>query len=364
MSRKSRRLRRRRTMVGHYTKPGAAPGVPTIDPDAHPSALTVYGYGLDGFEEHELEDPAGIGDFLGKWPVTWVHVEGLGDTRMIYALGERFGLHQLSLEDVIHTGQRPKLEVHSEYLSLTVRLVKAGHPIFTEQLSIFFGKNFVLTFQETPGSDFEPVIRRIKEGAGRIRDAGPDYLAYSLLDAVADHYFPVVDTLEARLEALEDKIFNGSGHDSSVAIHDVKSQLRILRRSVFPMRESLETLLSTDLSMIEEASRVYLRDCHDHVMRIGDIVFSLEDYCSDLMNLHLSMMSHRMNEAMRVLTVFASIFIPITFIAGVYGMNFNPGISIWNMPELNWRWGYPFALALMASTALGLLVYFRRKRWF
>ncbi|OIO97394.1 MAG: magnesium and cobalt transport protein CorA [Armatimonadetes bacterium CG2_30_66_41] len=351
--------RRRRANI----QPGAVPGLVVADPQSPPPVVTVLAYGPDGYEEKRLEQPAEVRDFLGKWPATWVCVDGLGDAEVILELGRLFGLHPLALEDVVNSGHRPKLEEYVDHVFLIAPMAPYGDQTATEQLNLFLGSNFVLTFQEYPGDCLGPVRERIRKGAGRVRHEGPDHLAYALLDALIDGYFPVLEDYGERLELLEDEIILHPDDEMVSHIQDTKRELLGLRRALFPLREAINALMRDDTQFVSDSTRVYLRDCYDHAIQVLDLIENDRELASGLMDIYLSSLSNRMNEVMKVLTLIATIFIPLTFIAGVYGMNFNPSTSPLNMPELNWKWGYPFCLALMAGTAGALLVAFRKIGW-
>jgi magnesium transporter len=326
--------------------------------------MTVLAYGPQEFVEQGVSDPQQIRDFLGKWPVVWINVEGIGDAGTVTKLGELFGLHRLALEDVLHTHQRPKVEQYGDHLFIVTRMARLGEQLETEQLSLFLGENFVLTFQEgIPGDCLEAIRERIRKKGGRIRDAGLDYLAYAMLDAVVDAYFPILEQYGERLEAVEDEIGEKSTSDTIARIHAIKRNLLTLRRAVWPQRETFSTLLREETPRISAETRLYFRDCYDHVTQIIDLVETYRELGADLTDIYLSTVSNRTNEIMRVLTVIATIFIPLTFISSIYGMNFNTATSPWNMPELNWYWGYPLALLLMLGVAVGQLLFFRRHGW-
>jgi magnesium transporter len=237
----------------------------------------------------------------------------------------------------------------------------SGH-LESEQVSLFLGPDFVVTFQERPGDCLEPVRERIRKKVARIRDAGPGYLTYSILDAVIDHFFPLLEAYGERLETLEDRIILRPDRSVVAEIHDMKRELLYVRRAIWPQREALNTLVRDDIPHISAETRLYLRDCYDHCVRLIDLVETYREVCSDLMDLYLSSISNRMNEIMKVLTIISTLFIPLTFVVGVYGMNFDTA-SPWNMPELKWYFGYPLCLALMAAITVGQIFFFRRKGW-
>ncbi|MGH7962721.1 MAG: magnesium/cobalt transporter CorA, partial [Candidatus Binatia bacterium] len=354
----------RKARMRRRTPPGTPPGTLIVDPEAPQPVIHVVAYGPQDVTEQDLADPRQVRDFLGKWPVTWVNVEGLGNAETISQLGEIFGLHRLALEDVINVHQRAKVEPYGEHYFVVTRMAKLNESLETEQLSLFVGKDFVVTFQEGyPGDCLEPVRERVRHKRGRIRDAGFDYLAYALLDAVVDCYFPVLEEYGERLETLEDAIIAQSDRDTIAHVHAIKRDLLTLRRILWPQREALNALLRDETPLLTPETRLYLRDCYDHTVQLIDLVEAYRELASDLTDIYLSSVSNRTSEIMRVLTVITTIFIPLTFIAGIYGMNFNSEASPWNMPELNWYWGYPFSLALMGVVVVAQLFFFWRKGW-
>jgi len=289
--------------------------------------------------------------------VTWVNVDGLGDVATIQKLGEIFGLHRLTLEDVLNVHQRAKAELYDRYYFIVVRMVEIAERIGTEQLSLFVGKNYVLTFQERPGDCFNPIRERIRKGGGQLRTAGPDYLAYALIDASIDNYFPVLETFGETLETLEDRVVTRPDPLLVSQIHEAKRDLLTLRRAVWPLREAVSALIRENTPLIAPETRIYLRDCYDHVIQVIDLLENYREIASSLMEVYLSSVSNRLNEIMKVLTIFTTLFIPLTFISSIYGMNFH------HMPELDKFWGYPLALLAMVFSALVPYVYFRRKGW-
>ena len=320
--------------------------------------MQVMAYGPAEFVEQDIPSADAIAPFLGQWPVVWLNVDGLGDAEAIRRFGEIFGIHPLALEDVINVHQRPKVEPYEKYLFIVMHMLLTGEKLDTEQLSLFLGSNFVLTFQEQPGGDcFAPIRERIRKNHGRIRAAGPDYLVYSLLDAVVDNYFPILERAGERLETVEQEVVTQPRNETLARIQAIKRDLLLLRRAVWPMREALNSLLRDDTPFIARETRTYLRDCYDHSVRIIDILETDRETSFGLLETYLSSVSNRMNEIIKVLTIITTIFMPLTFIAGIYGMNFA------HMPELNWPWAYPLVMGLMAAIAAAMLVYFRRKGW-
>lgn len=363
MSKKTQR-RKKRKIWTPQTPPGAPPGTLIADPDAPPPLLRVLAYGPDAMTEQALENPRQVQDFLNKWPVTWVNVEGLGNVEIISQLGEIFGLHRLALEDVMHVHERAKVEQYGDLHFIVARMSMLREQLETEQISIFLGQKFLLTFQEgLPGDCLESVRERLRKGQNWMQEAKTDYLAYTLLDAIVDNHFPVLEAYGERLEALEEELITNPTTDAIVRLHDIKRDLLVLRRAIWPQREIFNTLLRDDMPLLTPETRLHLRDCYDHSVQLIDLLETYREVSTDLMDVYLSSLSNRTNEIMRVLTVIATIFIPLTFIAGIYGMNFNPEQSPLNMPELNWYWGYPFSLAVMALVALFQLAFFWRRGW-
>jgi magnesium transporter len=359
--RRARHLKKRRK---RRLPPGTAPGTLQVDSTAPPPRIRVMAYGPDGIAEEELADPGDLPSFLARWPVVWVNVDGLGDAAVIQKLGDQFGLHRLALEDVVNVGQRAKVESYGDIVYIVAGMVSANAEHGIEQLSAFLGRGFVLTFQEREGDCLDAVRDRVRKGSPRIRGSGPDYLAYAILDTVVDHYFPLLESYGERLDVIQEEIAERPSRDSLSHIHAIRSDLTAIRRVLWPLRDAVNVLLRDPLPHVSDETRLYLRDCYDHVVSLIDLLQTDRESAAGLMEFHMSSVGNRMNEVMKVLTVFAALFIPLTFVAGLYGMNFNPERSPWNMPELNWYWGYPFAWLLMAVIAAGMLVFFWRKGFF
>jgi len=343
--------------------PGTAPGTVNIDPDAPHPKIRVIAYGPEEMLDEQIDDLQRIDGILHEWPVTWVNVDGLGDLATLEQLGKLFNLHPLALEDVVNVYQRAKVEAYAEDLFIVARMVALEERLRNEQVSIFLGNGFVLTFQEREGDCFEPIRGRLRAGKGRIRHSGPDYLMYALLDAIVDGYFPVLEHYGEELAVLEDEALESPRDSTVTRIQELKHDLLTLRRSIWPHRDAANHLLRQETSLVSDETRLFLRDVYDHTIQLLDLVENYREVGSSLIDLYLSSMSNRMNDVMKVLTIIATIFIPLSFVAGLYGMNFNPERSPWNMPELSWYWGYPFALGIMGATALIMLLYFRRKGW-
>jgi magnesium transporter len=353
----SRRRFRRRTPIG------ASPGTLLPDPSATRTQVHLIAYGPDSLLERDVDNVEELPALVQGQSVTWIDVAGLADTDKIARIGESFGLHPLALEDAVHVHQRGKVEAYADHLFIVARMVRLTDRLETEQLGIFLGKGFVITFQEQPGDCLDPVRERIRKGGGRLRSHGADYLTYALLDAVVDHYFPILEEFGERLEQLEADVVANPDSTIITRIHHTKRDLLALRRTLWPQREALNSLLREPSPLISEDIRVYLRDCYDHSVQIIELLETFREIAGGMLDVYLSSLSNRMNEIMKMLTMIATIFIPLSFIAGVYGMNFDPAASPWNMPELEWYLGYPAALLLMLVVGIGLLLHFRRQRW-
>ena len=345
---------------------GASPGTLAFKSEERPP-IVIIDYGPHGVIEHMLTDLEDIRKYLHDPTegVTWIDVRGIGHEPTFRRLGEIFKLHPLALEDVVNVPQRPKsdqYEGHQLLIGRMVRLDEKGD-VDTEQLGMVFGKGFVLTVQEEPEHDvLECVRERIRQGRGTIRTRGSDYLAYALLDAVIDAFFPVLETIGERVEDIELDAL-AARRTVSKSIHDVKRDLLTIRRAIWPQRDLLNSLLRGDSPLIDRETLLYVRDTYDHAVQVMDMVETFRETASGLMDLYLSGVSNRMNEIMKVLTILSTVFLPITFIAGVYGMNFDTEVSPFNMPELKMRLGYPIALFFMALSVGGLLFYYWRKGW-
>jgi magnesium transporter len=349
------KMRRR---VRPHSSPGAPPGTLVADPNALPTKLHVIAYTPEDLVDEKPEDPARLKALLEKYSVVWLNVTGLADVETIRKIGEIFGLHPLALEDVINTHQRPKIEPYDGFDFFILQMANASDPVDIEQLAIFLGPRFVITFQERPGDCFGPIRERLSRSAGPFRRAGPDYLAYAIVDSVVDFFFPLLEGYGEKLDALEDAVVLEGDPRMARRIHEVKRELLVFRRAVWPLRDALNSWLRDPSPRLSDATRVYLRDCYDHCVQIIDLLETYRELAADLMDVYLSSINNRMNQVMKVLTLIATIFIPTTFIASIYGMNFH------YMPELEWHWGYFYALGLMAAVALGLLFVFFRLGFF
>ncbi|MDA8122383.1 MAG: magnesium/cobalt transporter CorA [Deltaproteobacteria bacterium] len=344
--------------------PGTLPGTLAAHAEAGGRAVRIVLFRYDGagLEERVLaaEEIASLSD--PEDGVLWLDICGLSDPEVVKAVGERFGFHPLALEDVLNVPQRPKVERYEGHLLIVLREVRYPGP--PEQVSLFLGERVVVTFQERPEDSFEPVRNRLRQGKGQIRTQGADFLAYTLCDAVIDAFFPTLEKLGDEVEELEERVIASPSPAIFHEIRRAKQRLLEVRRAVWPARDAMNELLREDSPLIRTGTRPYLRDCYDHTVQLMDMVETFREMAAGLVDEYMSSVSNRMNEIMKVLTVIATIFIPLTFVVGLYGMNFNTQASPYNMPELGWRYGYPAVLLVMAAIAAGMLYYFRRKKWF
>ena len=298
--------------------------------------------------------------------VCWFNLDGVHQTGILEQVGHRFGIHPLVLEDIVNTDQRPKLEQYDDLIFVVLKMLRYNdtHQIVEgEQISIVLGSQFVVSFQERPGDVFDPIRQRIRTRDSRVRKNGADYLLYRLLDIIVDNYFAILEKLGERIEDLEAELMDNPSQESLREIHRLKREVMYLRKSVWPLREICGGLNREDSPLITHSTELFLRDVYDHTIQVIDTLENFRDMLTGMLEIYMSSMSQRMNEVMKVLTIIATIFIPLTFIAGIYGMNFNPESSPWNMPELNWRWGYPVTVAFMGLVACVMILYFRTKRW-
>jgi len=363
MSRKGKR----RKLMGVQRSPAPrheAPGTISPPSDAPQPQIRVIAYSADAAIDIRITDPRQITQYLHRHPVVWVNVDGIGDAGVIKVIGEIFNIHRLALEDVAHVRQRPKLDDFPQHLYIVARMIeRVEDRLSTDQLSLFLGKDYVVTFQERAGDCFDPIRDRITGNHGMLRSSGPDLLAYAILDAVVDDYYPVLESDGDALEELEDDLLEQPTPGRAASVHVIKRDLLIVRRAVWPLREALGGLHRGVSPLISAESRIYFRDCYDHTVQLIDLLEVYRELATSLMELYMSSVSNRMNEIMKVLTIISTIFMPLTFIVGIYGMNFHTEVSRWNMPELKWRYGYVLVMGLMALIALGMLVYFWRKGW-
>lgn len=338
---------------------GSKPGTLSLAHDAQPPRVHVMAYAPEYTAEHDINNLDDLVAFRDDPKMTWIDVQGLGDEAVLQRIGEIFELHPLALEDAVNIPQRPKSEGYElQHLFITrMTHIDQDNVLEAEQVSIFIGPRYVLTLQERHGDVFDPVRKRIRSGIGVISKLGPDYLAYALIDTVIDGYYPAIESIGDRLHELEEDILEHPTHAGLQQIHRIRRDLLSMRRAVWPQREAVNALIREDTPLITDTVRQYLRDCHDHAVQIADVIETYRELASSLMDIYLSSMSQRTNEVMKVLTIMSSIFIPLTFLAGIYGMNFQ------HMPELAKPWAYPVLLGTMAVMTVAMLLYFRRKGW-
>lgn len=342
--------------------PGTTPGTLTaVEGALEPEISFVY-YTESQVEEGLTQDLNVIEELRSRDGVLWVDVCGLGNIKTLEALGKAFSIHPLALEDVINP-QRSKVEDYPGLLFIVARRALLGELGTTEQISLFMGPKLVVTFREKRSNWLDSIKGRIRQGHSRLRSRGSDYLAYALLDSVVDHCFPAVESYGDQLDLLESELLIGPTQNFGRDLQLARQGLLHLRRAIWPLQEALAYLMRDDIDLINKETSIFLRDCKDHVVRAIDLIDSYRELAADLMDLHLANLSTRMNEIMKTLTIIATLFIPLSFIAGLYGMNFDASKSPFNMPELSWYWGYPFALSVMAMTAIMLLLFFRKKGW-
>ena len=343
-------------------KAGSSPGtlVHVGERKTEHSILSLIQYSPEHFETRTLENVASLDGQASEPAVSWINIDGIHDLDVIQAVGKRFNVHDLTLEDIVNTGHRPKAEEFDSYVYIVIKMLQFDalkDTVMSEQVSFLLGDRFLLSFQERPGDVFEPVRERLLKAKGRIRQRGSDYLAYALIDAVVDHYFSILESLGDRIEFLEEKLTENPDREVMHTIHRLKREVIFLRKQVWPLREVLGALAKGGFDLIGEASHIYMMDVYDHVVQVMDTIESYRDVLSGMLDLYLSTISNHMNEVMKVLTIMATIFIPITFVAGVYGMNFK------YMPELEWPWGYGMVWGVMIAIVAGMMFVFRKRGW-
>jgi len=343
-------------------KAGLSPGtlIHIGEKKAEKLKITVMDYDEAHFQEKEINTVEECFAFKNAPGVTWINIDGLHQVEILEKLGECYGFHPLVLEDILNTDQRPKMEDYGDYLYIVLRMLSyndKSSQIETEQVSLILGPNFVFSFQESQGDVFDPVRERIRSGKGRIRTMGSDYLAYGLLDLIVDNYFMIMEKLGETIEFLEEKLVTQPVPETLQTIHQLKRELIFLRKAVWPLREVIGGLERGELALIKETSRVYLRDVYDHTIQVIDTIETFRDMISGMLDIYLSSVSNRLNSVMKVLTIIATIFMPLTFLAGIYGMNFK------NFPELEWGWSYPVFWLVVVLISVSMLLYFKKKNW-
>lgn len=349
---------RRRTRVG------VAPGTLIADPNAQPSRLTLTLISPDECQTIEDATAHDIHAQRGRWPVIWLDFVGLADTALIAEVGAIFELHPLALEDTVNTGQRPKVEFFDEHAFFVLRMIDDPASNRYEQMAIFFGADFVITFQERPGDPFGQLRKRLNGGTDtRLHKRKGDYLAYALIDSIVDSYFPPLENTTDTIEQIEDEMLRQTRKDQARRLHALRRSVITVKRALWPLRDALAGLIRSEAGYLTPETKLYLNDTLDHSIRLIDMVETNRDMLGGLIDMHLALSQARTNDIISFLTIVSAIFIPLTFLAGIWGMNFDPDSSPWNMPELRAWFGYPTALLLMLVVALGMIGFFRWKRW-
>ena len=350
-----------------YPPPGTAPATLIVPPEyqGQQPVLSLIEYDAHSIEERKIETMDELLPCLDNDKVSWINVDGLGDPEFFQRLGRQFRIHPLALEDIFNIGQRPKMDEYDRQLFIVLDMAyenKKEEVVF-EQVCIVLAENFVITIQEDPGDVFDAVRQRLRDGGGNARFMKADYLAYALIDAVIDQYFPIVESLGESMDDLQETLLDQPTRERLRDLHEFKRLIARIRRAVWPQREVVGRLMRDETGLVAARTKPFFRDCYDHTVIMVDILETFREAARNIMDVYLSSINIRTNEIMRVLTLISSIFIPLTFIAGVYGMNFDPKLSPFNMPELEWTFGYPFAICLMLAVAIGMIVFFKRKKW-
>ena len=343
-------------------KTGQSPGtlIHVGEQKVEKARIFLMNYDQNRLEEKELKRIEESFAYKDTPPVSWINIDGLHEVEVIEKIGTHFNIHPLTLEDIVNTGQRPKVEDFEDYIYLVFKMLKideSANHLASEQVSLILGPHFLISFQETGGDVFNFVRERLRKGRIHIRKSGPDYLAYALIDAVVDHYFLILEKIGEKIEHFEEQLHVQPTPEILQAIHDLKRELIYFRKQAWPIREVLSTWQKTESAIIQEANKIFLRDVYDHTIQVIDTIESFRDIISGMTDLYLSTVSNKMNEVMKVLTIIATIFIPMTFVAGIYGMNFK------YMPELEWKWSYPILGLVLILIFFGMMFYFKRKKW-
>jgi len=343
-------------------KIGLAPGslVHVGEERTEKPKITIIDYDRNNYQEKVVENVEECFPFKDSPTVSWINVDGIHQVDIIEKMGKHFGIHPLVMEDIVHTNQRPKMVDYDSYIYVVLKMLwfeNDGTDVKAEQVSIILGPDFVLSFQEVEGDTFDFVRERLRNSKGRIRNVGSDYLAYALLDSIVDNYFLIIERFGEAIEDLEDKLIEDPSPEILQNIHDLKKEMIYLRKSVWPLRDVINRLERTESNLIKDSTFVFLKDVYDHTIQVVDAIETYRDILTGILDVYLSSVSNKMNEVMKMLTIIATIFIPLTFIAGMYGMNFT------NMPELDWQWGYPAVWFINILIFLFMYAYFRRKNW-
>jgi len=343
---------------------GAPPGTLIADPNAIQSALSLTVMSPEDFRFYTDVTLADVERACGEWPVIWLDCVGLANVELISEIGRIFGLHTLALEDTVNTGQRAKVDFFEDHAFVVLSMIDDTVQHRYEQIAVFFGESFVVTFQERRGDPFNPVRKRIEfSNPSRLRSRKADYLAYALIDAIVDSYFPPVDELGDSVDGIEDEMIGQPQKDQVRRLHRLRRSVIALKGSLFPVRDAIAGLIRADVPFIRAETKVYFNDTLDHTISLIELVETQRDMLTGLIDMHLSLSQQRTNEIISFLTIVSAIFIPLTFLVGVWGMNFDPNSSPWNMPELESYYGYPIAVGFMALVALLLIIFFRWRKW-
>jgi len=357
------RTTRRRILKQSAAKAGLPPGSMVYvgeDKPPHATRISIIDYDEHGVREREINRVEECLQFTDKASVTWINVDAIQEPGLVETFGKVLGFHPLMLEDILNTDQRPKIEDHGGYLYIVLKMLEwkpATGEIDIEQLSLVVGPNFVISFQERPGDFFDPLRSRIRDAVGRARKLGADFLAYSLLDLVIDHYFIVIDRLGERIEQVDDEVITRASPQTLEAIHNLKRELVFVRKAVWPMKDVITSLRHLDTPLIAKSTGIFLRDLQDHIVQVIEGVDTFQNLVSDTLDTYLSTVSNRTNTVMKVLAVFSAVFMPLTFITGIFGMNFR------DMPPLEWSWGFPGTLIAMGAIGVLMVIFFKNRRW-
>ncbi|MDZ7343366.1 MAG: magnesium/cobalt transporter CorA [candidate division KSB1 bacterium] len=350
-------------------KAGVPPGtlIHVGEKKAEQVRISLLDYDRERYLEKELAIIEAALPYKDKPTVTWINLDGIHQVDILENIGQRFGIHPLALEDILNTAQRPKVEDYGDYIFIVLKMLSYNERSRTtegEQISIVLGSTYVLSFQEKTGDIFDLIRERIRNNESGLRKNGPDYLVYRLLDTIVDHYFLILEKLGEEIEEVEEELMKNPAKETLTTLHHLKREMIFLRKSIWPLREIISKLEREESPLIKSATGIFLRDVYDHTIQVIDTVENFRDMLAGMLDIYLSSLSNKMNEVMKVLTIIATIFIPLTFIAGIYGMNFNTERSPWNMPELNWYFGYPAIMAIMTIIGLAMVIYFKQKKWF
>ena len=352
-------------------KRGMSPGSLVFTGEKKVEEIKISVFDFNASRVNEINIPVQELSKLKKYKknknVTWINICGIHNTQVIDETGKIFGVHPLVLEDILNVGHNPKADEYDDYIFIVTKMINYNNDLNElniEQVSFVLGKNFLITFQEREGDVFDLIREKIRSNNGRIRKSGADYLAYRLIDTMVDNYFSVLEKIDEHIEKIEDSLLIDPKEDTLQNIHSIKKETIRLKRAISPLRDIIYTLERERYSFIAKSTYIYLHDLYDHIKQVADNVENYREVINGLQEVYISQSGQKMNEIMKILTIIATIFIPLTFIVGIYGMNFHAESSPWNMPELNWKYGYPFVILIMIFIVIGMLIFFKRKKWF